>query len=122
MIKKEFIEFIEDLGFNKTWSDNDNEYSIFPKGDQPGQPALLFGPKLYFNFSTENDKDHVRIYYSGVNSGGTFGSNIGSFPISRIGDFEQVALLIKLSEYFDEVPKEFKQFIREHNLKNILGD
>ena len=116
MNKEEFIKWVESLGFTKTWETNDGEYSIFP-GD-PEIKIHLFGPKVYFTI----DYDEIGIYYSDFSNNMSFGSNIGKFPLSSIGDFEKLLIVTKLSEYFAELPNGFKEFLRDSKIKNILGD
>ena len=66
--------------------------------------------------------DEIGIYYSNFSNNMSFGSNIGRFPLSSIGDFEKLLIVTKLSEYFDELPNEFREFLRDAKLKNILRD
>jgi len=114
MSRKEFINWIESLGFRRTWESNPDEYSMFPDGWR----HTLSGPKLYFNI----DIDEVRIYYSKFSNNVSFGSNLGRFPLSSIGEFEKILIVTKLSEYFYELPSEFKESLRDSKIKNILGD
>lgn len=116
MSKEEFIDWIKSLGFSRTWETNDSEYSIFP-GDNNVSTHLL-GPKVYFTI----DYDEIRIYYSNFSNNMSFGSNIGRFPLSSIGDYERLLIVNKLSEYFTELPNGFKEFLRDAKLKNILRD
>lgn len=121
MNKKEFIDWIKSLGFSRTWHHNESgetnthEYSIFPKGELSNP---LSSPKLYFVI----DDDVFRIYYSDFSNNMSFGSNIGRFPLSSIGDYERFLIVNKLSEYFTELPNGFKEFLRDTKLKNILRD
>lgn len=123
MSKEEFIDWIESLGFKQTWQSNSDEYSIFIKLDKNNP---IVSPKLYFNFYD----NEIGIYYSNFSnnmlSNGSnnimFGSNLGRFPLSSIGEFEKLLIVTKLSEYFDELPSQFKSFLRDSKIKNILRD
>lgn len=117
MSKEEFIDWIESLGFSRTWESTPDEYSIFIDGDK-GVLSSLISQKLYFHI----DIDETRIYYSDFSGNMSFGSNLGRFPFSSIGDFEKHLIVTKLSEYFDELPAQFKLFLRDSKIKNILGD
>ena len=118
MNKEEFINWLESLGFRKTWESSSNEYSIFPVSTRIPQTGGLFGPKLFFTI----DGDITTLHYSNTNGSVSFGSNFGKFPIEQIGDFEKYIILSKLSEFFDEIPPSFRQCLRELSLKNILED
>lgn len=113
MTKEEFIEFIEELGFTKTWVDSE-EWSIFPEGDG------LFQPKIYINFTFEYEKDCIRLHHSKITNFASVGSNLGFFPIESIGDFEKIIIVDILSKYCSELPYKFKKFIRDNKLNNIL--
>jgi len=116
MNKEEFIDWIKSLGFSRTSLVSHDEYSIFP-GENNVRVHLL-GPKVYFTI----DYDEIRIYYSNFSNNMSFGSNIGRFPLSSIGDYERLLIVTKLSEYFTELPNGFKEFLRDAKIKNILRD
>jgi hypothetical protein len=116
MSREEFVNWIESLGFSRTWESNPDEYSIYPEDGLP--TSTWTPPKLYFHI----DFDEIRIYYSKFSSSMSYGSNLGRFPLSSIGDFEKLLIVTKLSEYFDELPQGFKVFLRDSKIKNILGD
>ena len=112
MTKEEFIKFIEELGFTRTW-DESEEWSIFPEGNG------LFQPKVYIKFTVEYGRDCIRLYHKIINSIST-GSNLGFFPIGSIGDFEKIIIVDSLSKYCSELPIKFKKFIRDNKLNSIL--
>lgn len=123
MSKEEFIDWIKSLGFSRTWQSIPDEYSIYPKASESVKSTglnnhPLSGPKVYFTI----DYDEIRIYYSNFSNNMSFGSNIGRFPLSSIGDYERLLIVNKLSEYFTELPNGFKEFLRDAKLKNILRD
>ena len=113
MNKQEFLKWIESLGFRQTWQSNPDEYSIFPKGEY-----FSSSPKLYI----VTDIESFRAYYSDCSRFGITGVNIGYFRYSNLGDFEKYLLVTNFSEFFDELPNGFKEFIRDSKIKNILGD
>ena len=114
MYKKEFIKWITDLGFTKTW-DSKNEYSMI--FDELGAKGI-FGEKLYF---VVEDLD-VRIYYSNFKNSMSYGSNLGYLTYQQIGEFERSMILTVLMKHFDEIPPGFKEYIRDSKIKNILED
>ena len=117
MTKEEFISWITDLGFCKTW-DSESEYSIFPgEGILPGYSGI-FSEKLYF---TVGDLD-IRVYYSNFKNGMSYGSNLGHFPLADIGYLEKSIILTVLLKHFDEIPIGFKKYLRDDKIKNILRD
>jgi len=113
MTKEEFISWITDLGFCKTW-DSESEYSIFPGEGISG----IFSEKLYF---TVDDLD-IRIYYSNFKNGMSYGSNLGHFLLADIGYLEKSIILTVLLKHFDEIPIGFKKYLRDEKIKNILRD
>lgn len=127
MTKEEFISWITDLGFCKTW-DSESEYSIFPgEGVEIfGESAFaiansskyIFSEKLYF---TVDDLD-IRVYYSNFKNGMSYGSNLGHFPLADIGYLEKSIILTVLLKHFDEIPIGFKKYLRDEKIKNILED
>jgi len=118
MTRQEFIDWIEELGFSKTWNNSEgNEYSIIFGGDKkiPG----IFSEKLYFQI----EKIDIRIYYSNFKSGMSYGSNLGHFPLKDIGEFEKTMILTVLLQHFsEEIPTEIKKYLRDSKIKNILED
>ncbi len=115
MNENEFIDWIKELGFSKTWETYDGEYSIKPGGDG------IFDPKIYFTTSYEESEIKIGIHYAKMNGTMSYGSNIGYFNISQIGEFEKIIIVHKLIEYFDEVPIGFKKYLRDSKIKDILG-
>ena len=113
MTKEEFIKFIEELGFTRTW-DESEEWSIFPEGNG------LFQPKIYIKFTVEYDKDCIRLYHSKITNSVSMGSNLGFFPIESIGDFEKIIIVDSLSKYCSELTIKFKKIIRDNKLNSIL--
>jgi len=113
MRKGEFIKWISDLGFHRTWGDNEQEYSMFI-----GEVKGFMTPKLYFIIQ----ELEVRIYYSNTTSNMSYGSNLGFFPLSSIGEFERTMILSVLAKHFDKIPEEFKKYLRDSKIKNILED
>lgn len=115
MNKDEFIVWIEELGFSKTWETYNGEYSIIINSG--GMKNSIFDPKIYITF----DEDKIGIHYAKMTSGMSFGSKIGDFPLSTIGEFEKIIIVHKLIKYFDETPNEFKEYLRDSKIKDILG-
>ena len=113
MTKEEFISWITDLGFCKTW-DSESEYSIFPGEGISG----IFSEMLYF---TVDDLD-IRVYYSNFKNGMSYGSNLGHFLLNDIGYLEKSIILTALLKHFDEIPIGFKKYLRDEKIKNILRD
>lgn len=116
MNKEEFINWITDLGFTKTWNNSEgNEYSILIGNDNNG----IFHEKLYFII----EKFDIRLYYSNFKNGMSFGSNLGYFPIKDIGEFEKTMILsVLLKHCKDKIPPKFKKYLRDSKIKNILED
>lgn len=120
MTKKEFISWITDLGFIKTWNSK-NEYSIFPGKGMQG----IFSEKLYFTVEESSyyvDDFDIRIYFSKFTGGMSYGSNLGYFPLSSIGEFEKDIILSVLLKNCDEIPLGIKKYLRDSKIKNILED
>ena len=119
MTKEQFISWITDLGFCKTW-DSESEYSIFPgEGVEIANSSkYIFSEKLYF---TVDDLD-IRVYYSNFKNGMSYGSNLGHFPLADIGYLEKSIILTVLLKHFDEIPIGFKKYLRGEKIKNILRD
>ena len=119
MTKEQFISWITDLGFCKTW-DSESEYSIFPgEGVEIANSSkYIFSEKLYF---TVDDLD-IRVYYSNFKNGMSYGSNLGHFPLADIGYLEKSIILTVLLKHFDEIPIGFKKYLRDDKIKNILRD
>lgn len=111
MTKKEFISWITDLGFTKDWS-NVYSISIVTKTKISG--------KLYFSIKESNGDFDIRIHSNFMNVLSSFGSNLGHFPLSSIGEFEKDIILSILIKNFDEVPLSIKKYLRNSKIESIL--
>jgi hypothetical protein len=124
MRRDQFIKWIKDLGFSKTWNNSEGrEYSILI-GNENNNITGIFHEKIYF---IVEDFD-IRLYYSNFKSlhlsaSVSYVSNLGHFGLKDIGNFEKSILLSVIIKHFKEdIPPEIRSYLRDSKIKNILED
>ena len=128
MIKEEFIDFINDLGFTQTWQSNPNYY-IFYTDKMVGNQ--LFTSRFDMLSVTLNDEyglaqlalSQMSSNMTTMSSNMTTGKNFGNFSLKTFGDENDFQLEIFMSFIkgsFKNPPKNIIQYMRDKKIRNIL--
>lgn len=122
MTKEEFILFIEELGFTKTWMSDSNGFSLSTDVvGQPNQNLMAFADQLKIHLDDEHDLAHLSL--SQMSSHMMSGKNFGSFSLKTFGDNKDLQLEIFLSFIkgaFKNPPKSIIQYMRDRKIRDIL--
>ena len=125
MTRKDFITFIEELGFNQTWQSNPNYYILYT--DKIGI-GLSYGFTSKFDMLsvTLNDEYGIaQLSLSQMSSNMSAGKNFGNFSLKTFGQKDDLQLEIFMSfikSSFNKLPNNIIQYMRDMNIKNILND
>ena len=109
MTKKEFIEFIKELGFINTWQSIDDKYHM--ETDIVDQLKIIIIDGI------------VQLSLSQMSSHITAGKNFGNFSLKTFGDKNDLQLMLFMSFVkgsFKKVPDKIIQYIRDKKIKDIL--
>ncbi len=115
MTKEEFIEFIKELGFRQTTSNN---YTLSTdRTNQKYSPAYLDQLNISIN------DEYTQLSLSKIGSNIVSGKNFGNFNLKTFGnknDFQLEIFLSFILGSFNEKPKKIIQWMRDKKIKNIL--
>ena len=125
MTREEFITFIEQLGFDKTWQSNTNYYIL--STDKIGIGLSNNQPSRFDILSvTLNDEYGIaQLTLSQMSSNMSAGKNFGNFSLKTFGqkdDFQLEIFMSFIKGSFNEVPITITQYMRDMNIKNILNN
>jgi len=117
MTKEEFIFFIKELGFTKTWTTDKNGYSLAT--DVIGN-AMVFADQLKISM---DDERVVQLSLSQMSNHMMSGKNFGNFQLSTFGndgDFQLEIFLSFIKGAFKNPPKNIIQYMRDKKIRDIL--
>ncbi len=121
MTKEEFIEFIQKLGFSKTW-EGPNIFSMSTDVvGLPNQNSVAHTDELRIIISDE--LGIAQLSLSQMSTHMMVGKNFGNFSLKTFGDENDFQLEIFLSFIlgsFNEKPKHIIQWMRDKKIQNIL--
>jgi hypothetical protein len=121
MTKEEFIFFIKELGFTKTWTTDKNRYSLATDViGNSNQNAMVFTDQLKISM---DDERVVQLSLSQINTHMMSGKNFGNFQLSTFGndgDFQLEIFLSFIKGAFKNPPKNIIQYMRDKKIRDIL--
>lgn len=122
MIKEEFIEFIEDLGFTQTWGTDSKSFSLATDVvGNPNQNSMAFADQL--KISIDDERGLIQLSLSQMSNHMIGGKNFGNFQLKTFGDDNDFQLEIFLSFIkgsFKKPPKSIIQYMRDKKIIDIL--
>ena len=122
MTKEEFILFIEELGFTKTWMSDSNGFSLSTDVvGQPNQNLMAFADQL--KISIDDERELVQLSLSQMSSHMMAGKNFGNFQLSTFGnddDFQLEIFMSFIKGAFKNPPKNIVQYMRDKKIRDIL--
>jgi hypothetical protein len=122
MTKEEFILFIEELGFTKTWMSDSNGFSLSTDVvGQPNQNLMAFADQL--KISIDDERELVQLSLSQMSSHMMAGKNFGNFQLSTFGndgDFQLEIFMSFVKGAFKNPPKNIVQYMRDKKIRDIL--
>jgi hypothetical protein len=121
MTKEEFIFFIKELGFTKTWKTDKNGYSLATDViGNPNQNAMVFADQLKISM---DDERVVQLSLSQMSNHMMSSKNFGNFQLSTFGndgDFQLEIFLSFIKGAFKNPPKNIIQYMRDKKIRDIL--
>lgn len=122
MTRKDFITFIEELGFVNTWLSIDDKYSM-PTDvvALPNQNGMAFTDQLKIVIID----DIVQLTLSQMSSLMMGDKNFGNFSLKTFGqkdDFQLEIFMSFIKSSFNKLPNTITQYMRDMNIKDILND
>jgi hypothetical protein len=121
MTKEEFIFFIKELGFTKTWTTDKNRYSLATDViGNSNQNAMVFTDQLKISM---DDERVVQLSLSQMSTHMISGKNFGNFQLSTFGndgDFQLEIFLSFIKGAFKNPPKNIIQYMRDKKIRDIL--
>jgi uncharacterized protein len=121
MTKEEFIFFIKELGFTKTWTTDKNRYSLATDViGNSNQNAMVFTDQLK---TSMDDERVVQLSLSQMSTHMISGKNFGNFQLSTFGndgDFQLEIFLSFIKGAFKNPPKNIIQYMRDKKIRDIL--
>ena len=122
MTKEDFIEFIKELGFNQTWGDNSNSFTLATDiVGQPNQNYMAFADQL--KITLYDEYGIAQLSLSQMSTHMMSGKSFGNFSLKTFGDDNDFQVEIFMSFIlgsFNKKPNHIVQFIRDRKIKNIL--
>ena len=122
MTKEEFILFIDELGFTKTWMSDSNGFSLSTDVvGQPNQNLMAFADQL--KISIDDERELVQLSLSQMSSHMMAGKNFGNFQLSTFGndgDFQLEIFMSFVKGAFKNPPKNIVQYMRDKKIRDIL--
>jgi len=122
MTKEEFILFIEELGFTKTWMSDSNGFSLSTDMvGKPNQNLMAFADQL--KITLDDERGIAQLSLSQMSTHMMAGKNFGNFQLSTFGndgDFQLEIFMSFVKGAFKNPPKNIVQYMRDKNIKNIL--
>jgi len=119
MTKEEFIFFIKELGFTKTWTTDKNGYSLATDViDNPNQNSIADQLKI-----SMDDERVAQLSLSKMSNHMMSGKNFGNFQLSTFGndgDFQLEIFLSFIRGAFKNPPKNIIQYMRDKKIRDIL--
>jgi hypothetical protein len=121
MTKEDFILFIEELGFTKTWMSDSNGYSLSTDViGKPNQNAMAFADQLKISI----DNGLAQLSLSHMSTHMMAGKSFGNFSLETFGDDNDFQLEIFLSFIkgaFKKPPNNIIQYMRDKKISDILN-
>jgi hypothetical protein len=120
MTKKEFIEFIKELGFTQTWTTKLNHYTL------PTDRAsinMAYPNQLSISISDGFIPNLIQLSLSKMSSNMMAAENFGNFSLNKFGDKNDFQLELFLSFIlgsFNEKPSNIIQYMRDRKIEKIL--
>lgn len=122
MTKEDFIEFIKELGFNQTWGDNSNSFTLATDiVGHPNQNYMAFADQL--KITLDDEYGIAQLSLSQMSTHMMAGKSFGNFSLKTFGDDNDFQVEIFMSFIlgsFNKKPNHIVQFIRDRKIKNIL--
>ena len=122
MTKEDFIEFIKELGFNQTWGDNSNSFTLATDiVGHPNQNYMAFVDQL--KITLDDEYGIAQLSLSQMSTHMMAGKSFGNFSLKTFGDDNDFQVEIFMSFIlgsFNKKPNHIVQFIRDRKIKNIL--
>ena len=99
MTKEEFILFIEELGFTKTWMSDSNGFSLSTDMvGKPNQNLMAFADQL--KITLDDERGIAQLSLSQMSTHMMAGKNFGNFQLSTFGNDGDFQLEIFMSLVF----------------------
>ena len=125
MTRKEFITFIEQLGFDQTWQSNTNYYILYTDKIEIGLSNNQVGRFDMLSVTLDVEHDIAQLALSQMSSNMSAGKNFGNFSLKTFGqkdDFQLEIFMSFISGSFNKLPITITQYMRDMKIKNILND
>jgi hypothetical protein len=122
VIKEEFIEFIEDLGFTQTWGTDSKSFSLATDVvGNPNQNSMAFADQL--KISIDDERGLIQLSLSQMSNHMIGGKNFGNFQLSSFGndgDFQLEIFMSFIKGAFKKPPNNIIQYMRDKKIIDIL--
>lgn len=122
MTKEEFILFIEELGFTKTWMSDSNGFSLSTDMvGKPNQNLMAFADQL--KITLDDERGIAQLSLSQMSTHMMAGKNFGNFQLSTFcndGDFQLEIFMSFVKGAFKNPPKNIVQYMRDKKIRDIL--
>ena len=122
MTKEEFIIFIYEIGFTRTWGSDSNSFSLGTDiVGNPNQNDMAFTDQL--RISIDNEKGLAQLSLSQMSSHMMAGKSFGNFLLQTFGeegDFQLEIFMSFIKGAFKKPPIFIDQYMRDKKIRDIL--
>jgi len=125
MTREDFINFIEELGFDQTWQSNPNYYILYTDKIGIGLSNNQLSRFDMLSVTINDEYGIAQLALSQMSSVMTAGKNFGNFSLKTFGqkdDFQLEIFMSFIKSSFNKLPNTITQYMRDMNIKNILND
>ena len=125
MTREDFINFIEELGFDQTWQSNPNYYILYTDKIGIGLSNNQLSRFDMLSVTINDEYGIAQLALSQMSSVMMAGKNFGNFSLKTFGqkdDFQLEIFMSFIKSSFNKLPNTITQYMRDMNIKNILND
>ena len=122
MTREDFINFIEELGFDQTWQSNPNYYILYTDKIGIGLSNNQLSRFDMLSVTINDEYGIAQLALSQMSSVMMAGKNFGNFSLKTFGqkdDFQLEIFMSFIKSSFNKLPNNITQYMRDMNIKNI---